>query len=175
MLATHSDAEFRYSTIRKEALNAATEMLISNSGEPVITLTEINSQALSDSLAWNSSALRIKDWDWLEGYSVFKFRYPKRFEMALWESGKLIGLSMGRPTYQGTALRLDVVEASPSDLGKRSGIFESVLLGYGIYARMINAKQIRIMHPVNDNVKNYYEKYDYRYVSSGDYLYRNIY
>ena len=94
--------------------------------------------------------------------------------MALWESKKLIGLSMGRPTYQGTALRLDVVEASPSDLGDRPNIFETVLLGYGIYARLINAKQIRIMNPVNERVKSYYEKYNYKYVATGDYLFKVV-
>lgn len=174
MLATHLDAEVRYSKLRKEALNAASEILKNGNG-PNIRLTEINALALSASKAWSSSKVRIKDWDWVEGYAVFKFRYPKRFEMALWESSKLIGLSMGRPTYQGTALRLDVVEAAPSDLGVRSNIFEAVLLGYGIYARLIHAKQIRIMHPVNERVKSYYEKYNYKYVAAGDYLFKEIF
>lgn len=173
MLATHLDAELRYSIIRKEALNAATEIL-SNQNGPSIILSEINSQALNASKEWQKSKTRIKNWDWVEGYAVFKFRYPKRFEMALWESKKLIGLSMGRPTYQGTALRLDVVEASPSDLGDRPSIFETVLLGYGIYARLINAKQIRIMNPANEKVKTYYEKYHYQYVASGDYLFKEV-
>jgi len=173
MLATHFDAERRYSIIRKEALKAATEILMSGEG-PRIIMTEISANALNASKEWSTSKTRIKNWDWVEGYSVFKFRYPKRFEMALWESEKLIGLSMGRPTYQGTALRLDVVEASPTDLGDRPAIFDSVLLGYGIYARLINAKQIRIMNPVNEQVKSYYEKYSYKYVSKGDYLFKEI-
>jgi len=173
MLATHMDAEIRYSKIRREALNAASELLSSQNGSS-IRLTEINADALNASKEWSSSKTRIKNWNWVEGYTVFKFRYPKRFEMALWESKRLIGLSMGRPTYQGTALRLDVVEASPSDLGDRPSIFETVLLGYGIYARLINAKQIRIMNPVNERVKSYYEKYNYRYVSTGDYLVKEI-
>jgi hypothetical protein len=173
MLATHQDAENRYSKIRKEALKAASEIL-SGRGEEKINLTEINANALNASKEWMRSNSRIKNWDWVEGYSVFRFRYPKRFEMALWESSKLIGLSMGRPTYQGTALRLDVVEAAPSDLGERPKIFEAVLIGYGVYARMINAKQIRIMNPVNEQVKSYYEKYRYKYVASGDYLVREI-
>lgn len=173
MQATHLDAENRYSKLRKEALNAASEILKKRK-EP-ISLTEIDAQALSASKAWNSSKTRIKDWDWVENYAVFKFRYPKRFEMALWESSKLIGLSMGRPTYQGTALRLDIVEGSPSDLGDRPNIFTAVLLGYGIYAKLINAKQIRIMNPVNERVKLYYEKYDYKYVAKGDYLFKEIF
>jgi len=173
MLATHLDAEKRYSVIRKEALAAATEV-VRNSGKQSMTLSGIDSQALAAFRSWEKSRTRVKDWDWIEGYNIFRFRYPKRFEMALWETNNLIGLSMGRPTYQGTALRLDVVEASPLDLGERLSIFDSVLVAYGIYARLINAKQIRIMHPVNKTVISYYEKFSYKYVSNGDYLYREI-
>ena len=95
--------------------------------------------------------------------------------MALWDTHQLIGLSLGRPTYQGTALRLDFVEASPLDLGDRPAIIEFVLLGYDIYARLINAKQIRIMNPINKRVLAYYKKFGYDYVSRGDYLFRSIF
>lgn len=173
MLATHLDAEGRYSVIRKEALAAATQV-VQSGGKALMRLSEIDSKALEAFRSWEKSRTRIKDWDWVEGYSAFRFRYPKRFEMALWEATNLIGLSMGRPTYQGTALRLDIVEASPLDMGERSSIFESVLVAYGIYARLINARQIRIMHPVNKNVIAYYEKFSYRYVSGSDYLYREL-
>lgn len=94
--------------------------------------------------------------------------------MALWESRQLIGLSLGRPTYQGTALRLDFVEASPLDLGARPAIIEFILLGYEVYARLLNAKQIRIMNPINQTVREYYEKFGYTYVDRGDYLFRSI-
>jgi hypothetical protein len=174
MLATHFDAEKRYSIIRREALAAATEVIQSD-GKRLMRLSEIDAKALTACKIWSNSRTRIKNWDWIEGYSMFRFRYPKRFEMALWEADKLVGLSMGRPTYQGSALRLDVVEASPSDLGERSSIFDSVLIAYGIYARLINAKQIRIMHPVNEEVKKYYEKFNYKYVANGDYLYKEIF
>ncbi|MGI9278898.1 MAG: hypothetical protein ACR2PX_04610 [Endozoicomonas sp.] len=81
---------------------------------------------------------------------------------------------MGRPTYFGTALRLDVVEASPVDLGKRPGIFGAVLLGYNVYARLLNAKQVRIMNPINEQVKAYYESFGYQYVTEGDYLFMEL-
>jgi hypothetical protein len=170
MLATHFDAEKRYSELRKQALSATMSVL-----DNKITLSEINSNALSATRLWNKSQIRIKDWDWFEGYSCFKFRYPKRFEMALWHSNKLIGITMGRPTFYGSAMRLDIIEASPSDLGDRPSIFESVLVAYGIYARLINAKQIRIMNPVNDAVKSYYESFGYKYIVKGDYLFKDIY
>lgn len=170
MLATHFDAEKRYTELRKQALNATMSVLDNN-----IVLSEINSKALNASLTWGKSQIRIKNWDWIEGYNLFKFRYPKRFEMALWHSSKLIGITMGRPTFYGNAMRLDIVEASPSDLGNRPSIFESVLIAYGIYARLINAKQIRIMNPVNDAVKLYYESFGYEYRIKGDYLFKDVY
>jgi hypothetical protein len=170
MLATHLDAEKRYSEVRKQALSATMGVLNNQ-----IVLKTINSEALNATKQWANSSTRIKNWDWIQNYNSFRFQYPKRFEMALWEYNKLIGITMGRPTFNGTAMRLDVVEASPSDLGERSNIFETVLLAYGIYANLINAKQIRIMNPVNDRVKRYYESFGYKYVAKGDYLYREVY
>lgn len=174
MLATHADAERRYSELRKIALKVTQDSL---QGQNItnINLSTITNEALVASRSWNKSKVRRVDWDWINGYNMFRFRYPKRFEMAIWNYKKLIGLSMGRPTYQGSALRLDVVEAAPSDLGDRPSIFDTILLGYGVYARMINAKQIRIMNPINEEVKKYYETFGYQYVKSGDFLFMEIY
>lgn len=93
----------------------------------------------------------------------------------IWEKQRLIGLSLGRPTYAASALRLDFVEASPLDLGERPSIIEYILLGYDIYARMLNAKQIRIMNPINKTILAYYEKFGYEYYAKGDFLYRSIF
>lgn len=173
MLATHLEAEQRYGLLREQALHLTTET-IREQGVHKIRLTTINSEALIASKQWERSKIRQTDWDWVDGYGSFKFRYPKRFEMALWDTRQLIGLSLGRPTYQGTALRLDFVEASPIDLGERPAIIELVLLGYEIYARLLNAKQIRIMNPINNTIRSYYEKFGYNYTSHGDYLFRSI-
>jgi len=173
MLATHADAEQRYNTLRNMALKV-TEETLQEQDIKNIKLTTITPAALNAAKLWEDSTTRRVNWNWLDGHSSFKFRYPKRFEIALWQTGQLIGLSMGKPTYNGTALRLDVVEASPTDLGDRPGIFEIVILAYGVYARLINARQIRIMNPINEQVKMYYETFGYTYVAKGDYLYRDI-
>jgi hypothetical protein len=173
MLATHQDAEQRYSAFRKAALTAAMEVLEAENTNG-LKLTTITSEALHETTLWQASTRRKVDWDWVEGYSAFKFRYPKRFEMAVWLSDRLIGISMGRPTYVGTALRLDIVEAAPVDLIDRPSVIETVLLGYVIYARLINAKQIRIMHPLNDQVRRYYESFGYQYSYDGDYLHKEV-
>lgn len=173
MLATHIEAEQRYAYLRQQAIQVTAETIYAQ-GVQDIKLTTITNEALSASKRWESSTFRQVDWDWIQGYWAFKFRYPKRFEMALWDSRQLIGLSLGRPTYQGSALRLDFVEASPEDLGERPAIIEFVLLGYDIYARLVNAKQIRIMNPINKVVRSYYEQFGYNYVNRGNYLFRSV-
>jgi len=168
---THTEAEQRYSKIRKTALLAA-ERGFDLYGMQNIKATTITPEALSASRLWATAMNRRVNWDWVTGYSLFKFRYPKRFEIALWDSSMLIGLSLGRPTFKGTGLRLDVVEGSPKELGDRPGIIEMMLLAYTVYARLIKASEIRIMNPINETVKKYYESYGYTYVAKKDYLYR---
>jgi len=53
-------------------------------------------------------------------------------------------------------------------------VFDEVLVAYGIYARMINARQIRIMHPISDEVKAYYATFGYEYIAKQDYLFREV-
>lgn len=67
-----------------------------------------------------------------------------------------------------------MVEASPKDLGERPKVFDKIILAYEIYARMLNANHIRIMSPVNDTVKAFYESFGYSYVQKGDYLTKDV-
>lgn len=169
MLATHLEAEQRYEKLRKIALETAQAGVQNN-----LKLTTITTEALAETHKWSTSPARRVDWDWVNGYADFKIRYPKRFEVAIWFQQGLISLSLGRPTYHGNALRLDFVEARPRDLGERPPVFDEVLVAYGIYARMINANQIRIMHPINSDVKSYYESFGYQYNPKQDYLFREV-
>jgi len=117
---------------------------------------------------------REVDWQWFAGYAAFKHRYPKRFEVALWERGNLIGLSLGRPTYHGGNLRLDFVEARPKALGPRGPVFGSIDAAYEIYASLLNVRQIRIMNPINTIVRDFYQSFGYQYVARKNYLYREL-
>ncbi len=81
---------------------------------------------------------------------------------------------MGRPTYEGQHLRLDFVEARPRELGPRPRLFEEILLAYAVYAKLLGAKQLRIMHPINDFVREYYQSYGYTYVAKQDYLFKDV-
>lgn len=170
MLATHLDAERRYDALRKIALEET-----QRGASAAMRFTGITPEALMLARSWKDSPTRQVDWDWLAGYSAFQFRYPKRFELALWEINDLVALSLGRPTYEGQHLRLDFVEARPRNLGLRPPVFEEILIAYGIYARLLNARQIRIMHPVNETVRDYYKSFGYSYVAKQDYLFREIF
>ncbi len=102
MLATHLDAERRYNEIRKTALRAISSQVPQGL---LLDFKLINEAALTASKKWALSSERLIDWNWVKGYRTFKFRYPKRFELALWYKNKLVSLSLGRPTYAGTSLR----------------------------------------------------------------------
>ncbi len=169
MLATHRDAEDRYTKIRQAVLNEINKDLRQNNGTD-LTAKLIDQTALSQSKNWELSKRRRVDWEWVDGYSAFRYRHPKRFEMALWNGLTLISLSLGRPTYNGTKLRLDFIEGNP-DKPKSIKVFEYTFLAMAGYAQALGADELRVMNPINAAVKHYYESFGLVYVTRGDYLY----
>lgn len=133
----------------------------------------IDAVALLQAKNWSLSPRRHVDWDWIKGYNLFKFRYPKRFEMALWQNNKLVSLTLGRPTYAGGRMRLDFIEASP-DKPKELKVFEISLFAIGTYAKALGAHELRIMHPINERVRDYYARFGLLYMPKGDYLYTTL-
>lgn len=170
MLATHLDAERRYEYIRREVLAAAESLLKGDYSE--LRLATLDHPALQAAAAWADHPLRRVNWDWLGSYPELKFRYPKRFECAVWHKGKLNALSFGRPTYYGGSLRLDFVEASPEE--REIAVFDIIIVAMRTYADMLGARELRIMHPINDKVADYYASHGFTYVRDGDYLYRRV-
>ncbi len=168
MLATHKDAEQRYSKIRGQVLQIVNKDF-KDDGLHNLEATVINQFALNECSKWGLSDRRRVKWDWVVGYPDFKFSYPKRFEMALWHKGKLVSLSLGRPTYNGLSLRLDFVEGNP-ERASDVKVFQATFAAMVIYADSIGAKSLRIMNPVNAQVRKYYESFGLNYVAKGDYL-----
>ncbi|MCF6325226.1 MAG: hypothetical protein L3J89_13050, partial [Gammaproteobacteria bacterium] len=115
---------------------------------------------------------RLVDWNWSDGNKSFKFRYPKRFELALWHKNELVSLSLGRPTYSGMGLRLDVIEGSPED--REIKVFPAVIAAMTVYASALGAEEIRVMNPINQAVKDYYSKEGFTFVTKGNYLYKKL-
>ena len=172
MRATHRDAEERYTIIRKAVIDQVNQDFTSrNENSNHVRL--IDQAALSQSKDWAFSSKRRVDWDWGHGYEAFRYRYPKRFEMALWHTGKLASMTLGRPTYTGHRMRMDFIEAAP-DKSANLKVFEISLFAIGIYAEALGAHELRVMHPINPQVRYYYAQYGLIYVPSGDYLYTTL-
>lgn len=169
MIATHIDAERRYNEIRKTALRAISGQV---SSSLCLDFKLIDEKALMASKSWEFSSDRLVDWNWSDGYKSFKFRYPKRFELALWHKSKLVSLSLGRPTYAGTGLRLDVIEGSPE--GREIKVFPAVIAAIAVYASALGAEEIRVMNPINQAVKDYYSNQGFTFVAKGNYLYKKL-
>ena len=81
-----------------------------------------------------------------------------------WVNGYLMGKDGSR----------SCILLSPQKQISRPDPLFRVHVPYGIYARLINASQIRIMNPINEKVKSYYESFGYTYAPKGDFLFRNI-
>jgi hypothetical protein len=169
MLSTHRDAEERYTLIRKAVLEEVNKEFL-NSNRRSLSARLIDGAALHQSQSWGQSTRRRVDWDWVAGYNAFKFRHPKRFEMALWNGNNLVSLTLGRPTYRGTKLRLDFIEGNP-DKPSDVQVFEPTFLAMVGYAHALGADELRVMNPVNADVKRYYERFGLQYVTKGDYLF----
>ena len=169
MRATHLDAEKRYDVLRRLALSTAQKNAPAN-----LRYTNIDAAATSAAASWDASGTRQVDWDWAASIPLLRRQHPKRFELALWATSDLIALSFGRPTYNGDHLRLDFLEARPRSLGERPDIFVHVQLAYGIYARLVDAQSVRIMKPINAEVRAYYESFGYVYDKRGDFVQKDI-
>lgn len=172
MISTHRDAESRYTLIRRAIIDETNKSLALR-GMAQNEAKLIDHTALSASTQWDASPNRRKDWDWIQGYHAFKFRYPKRFEMALWHQGKLASLTLGRPTYNGHRMRMDFIEGAP-DNPPDLKVFSFSLIAIEAYAEAIGAREVRIMNPVNDEVRRYYEGYGLIWVPEYNYLYGRL-
>jgi len=68
--------------------------------------------------------------------------------------------------------RLDFIEGSPAK--REIAVFEVIVTAMLTYAKMLGAEEMRVMHPINEEVKNYYVSHSFTYVKHGDYLYRGL-
>lgn len=162
MLATHIEAENRYGNFRKLARDAIQQELpYSDRGN--IRLTEVSQQALIYTKIWAADINRKVDWQWIEGYRNYSFRHPNRFELATWYGNALAGLSLGRPSYAGTRLRLEFIEASPTNTPLKGRIVPITISVAELYANIIGASELRIIDPVDKKLIEYYSSFGYRY------------
>lgn len=168
MQATHMEAERKYDSLRRAALRAISSQIDSTTG---LEFNLIDHKALTAAEHWSASPDRRVDWEWNNYYS-FRNAHPKRFELALWQGATLASLSLGRPTYNATGLRLDFIEKNPEPAELK--VFQITLAAMSVYADLLGARELRVMHPVNNEVREYYETFGLVYVPHGDYLFTRI-
>jgi hypothetical protein len=161
------ELEQRYNRLRLDALNSANQVF----DDPDIRLTLVDHATYAAFRQWDRQPNRIKDWDWPSTLMEWKLRFPKRFEAAAWKSNKLAGLSLGRPTYAGTGLRLDYIEKAPVT---EIRLVETMLVALTTYATLLGANHLKIMHPVNEAVRDYYVSFGFTYIPGQDCCIRRL-
>lgn len=123
------------------------------------TYTQVRNQyeslrKVTRDMAQEQSGLGRVAWNWDEVLKKYR-THPKRFELSIWYRDlTLCGATIGRPTWSGGKLRIDFIEAAPME-SPFSGLIVDIMIAAGAnYAKAIGATQLRIMGPVNEDVKN---------------------
>ena len=143
----------RYDEYKNQAREIASEALPAFLNR--VRLESINHKSIVASKLWAQNADRKVDWNWAFSKSYCS-RYPKSFDLSVWNGNTLLSLSLGRPTYHGTSMRLDFVERSPDTDIYSGQIFTITRIAYETYGRLIGAKFIRIMEPMNEKLTSHY-------------------
>ena len=154
MQRSHKLARSQYEEFRNQARELAHKALPSYLRRAA-RLDSIDNRAIIVSRAWGIDPARLVDWDW-QFASRYTYRHPKAFDLSVWVGNTLCSLTLGRPSYKGTFMRLDFIEKAPSNCPFSSDMVGISILAYETYATLIGAKQFRIINPINDKVLRSY-------------------
>lgn len=165
MLATYIEAEQRYAAYRAE-VQRQVQGALPYTDASSIRLKDIDQTALTHSRLWSQIPERKVDFDWENDCRIYKKRYPKRFELAIWYGSRLESLALGRPSFNGTRVRLELIERIATNSVLKGKTFAITELALMAYAELLGADEVRIMQPINDDVKRYYLSKGYHYVPS---------
>lgn len=150
----HQETFDRYDLFRHQAREISEENLPPNL-KGFLAFAGIDHKALVAAKAWESMGERSVTWDWSFS-SRYKILWPKAFDMSVWFGNTLCSLTLGRPTYKGTDMRLDFIERCPRNCPHAGEMFRVSLLAYETYGTLIGARKIRIMQPMNERLTKYY-------------------
>lgn len=165
MQLTHTSTENKYQSLRDASRQVAQNNLPAGL-QDLVALKGIDSVTLALAKRWEASPERSHDadWSWSHGFRQYAYRHPKRFDLAIWYAkAQLCGLSIGKPTYAGPRLRLDIIEGAPWQHPLKGKVVELTVLAARTYAASLGADQIRIMRPVNAEVIRYYEAHGFTF------------
>ncbi|WHI46824.1 hypothetical protein [Microbulbifer sp. VAAF005] len=166
-LNMREELERRYTELRRQSIQMANEAL----DLPDTRLALVDSASYAAFQYWENHPSRKVNWDWPSSWISWKLKFPKRFESATWSGNRLVGFAMGRPTYHATGLRLDYIEKSP-EAGEPH--LDLTYLALYAYATLLGATHVKIMHPINSDVRDYYEHKGFQYDPKSDSCIRRI-
>lgn len=181
MQGSHQVTEQKYEIFRAQSREIAEKTLPSDL-KGVVGLTSITSHALAQAKQWEDSSERPDDatWSWSEGTKQYCYSHPKRFDLAVWYAkAQLCGLSIGKPTYSGSGMRLDIIEGAPNVHPLKRRVVPISIAAFETYADLIGATQLRIMRPLNNDLVRYYERHDFTFKqgkasNTPTYLWKNL-
>jgi len=156
MLLSHLETIQRYDEARIQARELAKKGLPRHLQS--LTLAPVDNAALVAFRTLDKKTQRIVDWDW-NFASKYCVRYPNAFDLSVWNGNSLCSLSLGRPTYKGTEMRLDFIEKFTNNPVFSGDMFGVSLLAYEAYSKVIGARQLRIMNPENESLIKYYSSF----------------
>jgi len=157
MQKSHQQAIDKYEEYRNQARSIAMENLPESLKS--LRLASVDNKALQAFEMWQEIPERKVDWDWTFA-NRYCVRYPKAFDLSVWASNTLLSLTLGRPTYNGTSIRMDFIERRPSYCPYSGQLFSVSQLAYETYGRLIGAEYIRIVEPMNNALIAYYTSQD---------------
>lgn len=178
MKVSHKTAEEKYRNIRSIAYEITMEELPYQDKKSIL-LSEITDAAIFSFNSLTRNQERKVDWDWKFGAQMYRKRYPNRFELAVWHNNTVCGLSLGRPSYHGTRVRLDFIERVSGVNALKGRVTPIAVTAYEVYARLIGASQVRIIKPAEALI-TYYSSLNYVFVKGSntqenpDYLYKTL-
>ena len=161
MNESHRIVTNKYDKYRSTALEVAFNML-SKEEQTHIKLKRIETleRAIASQWEYHPNRNDGAEWSW-EGAPSYSFRHPKSFDLAIWSTGQLCGLSIGTPTYGGDKMRLDIIERSPCHNLLKGKVTPIAINAFIVYAEAIGAKQLRIMRPLNEQLIKYYQGFGF--------------
>ena len=180
---TYTQTKTRYESFRDLSHQIAISQLnavIPNKHGKAILRDDINIEGLTfkaqhELKRWQQDDSRRVGWSWNSVKKKYQ-SHPKRFELAIWYRGlTLCGVGIGKPTNSGGKIRLDYIESSPTSTSLDGLVVDITLACLRIYADFIGAHQIRIMKPINSNLRDYYlSKPGFSYNKQNNYWYLDL-
>jgi hypothetical protein len=126
---------------------------------PAVGLREISRGDAIEADRWSP---KRATWSWERLFQEHQSNSGiKRFDTAVLEHGRLLGLAYGVPSKSKLVLKLHTIEGKPSPNPLKGQIVPIILAAAGIYARFLGSQEIWLCNPLNESLVSYYQLFGY--------------